>query len=154
MWSIILVKECFCMIQLPHMLECKNCQSELSKWQKTYCSNKCQQDFQYKKYIDKWKAGLVSGSRGISTKNFSGHIIRYLHEISNGCCSLCGWGEINPRTGRCPLELDHIDGDPDNNTEGNLRLLCPNCHSLTPTYRNLNFGNGRLWRREKYVKMV
>jgi hypothetical protein len=37
-----------------------------------------------------------------------------------------------------PLELDHIDGDIENNSIGNLRLLCPNCHALTPTYRGKN----------------
>jgi len=37
-----------------------------------------------------------------------------------------------------PLELDPIDGDPRNNRLGNLRLLCPNCHAFTPTYRGRN----------------
>src|SRR6516164_8655510 len=34
-----------------------------------------------------------------------------------------------------PLELEHKDGNHDNNTLENLILLCPNCHALTPTYR-------------------
>lgn len=37
-----------------------------------------------------------------------------------------------------PLELDHIDGNNNNNSLNNLRLLCPNCHALTPTYRSKN----------------
>lgn len=37
-----------------------------------------------------------------------------------------------------PLELDHIDGNQLNNTLLNLRLLCPNCHALNPTYRGKN----------------
>ncbi len=37
-----------------------------------------------------------------------------------------------------PLELDHIDGNHQNNTLDNLRLLCPNCHALTPTFRGKN----------------
>ena len=37
-----------------------------------------------------------------------------------------------------PLELDHIDGNSDNNQLDNLRLLCPNCHSFTSTYRGKN----------------
>ena len=40
------------------------------------------------------------------------------------------------------LELDHIDGDHTNNTLTNLRILCPNCHALTPTYRGKNKNNG------------
>jgi Zn finger protein HypA/HybF involved in hydrogenase expression len=37
-----------------------------------------------------------------------------------------------------PLELDHIDGDNSNNELSNLRLLCPNCHAKTSTYRGKN----------------
>lgn len=37
-----------------------------------------------------------------------------------------------------PLELDHIDGNNQNNNLDNLRLLCPNCHALTDTYRGRN----------------
>ena len=36
------------------------------------------------------------------------------------------------------LELDHINGDPMDNRLENLRFLCPNCHALTPTWRNMN----------------
>ena len=36
------------------------------------------------------------------------------------------------------LELDHIDGNNKNNDLSNLRLLCPNCHSQTETFRGRN----------------
>jgi len=33
------------------------------------------------------------------------------------------------------LELEHKDGNHQNNNLDNLEILCPNCHSQTPTYR-------------------
>jgi hypothetical protein len=42
-----------------------------------------------------------------------------------------------------PLELDHIDGNNENNALENLRLLCPNCHALTSTYRGKNQKRAR-----------
>jgi len=35
-----------------------------------------------------------------------------------------------------PLETHHIDGNPLNNIEENLQILCNNCHALTENYRN------------------
>lgn len=98
------------------------------------------------------KKGEVSGSRGVNAKNLSRHLIRYLTEKYQNQCSQCGWSQANPVTGRVPLEIDHIDGSSENNLENNLRLVCPNCHALTPNFRNLNNGKGRGWRRLKYIK--
>lgn len=56
-----------------------------------------------------------------------------LKEHKCECCGLTEWlGDP------IPLELDHIDGDHCNNTIENLKVLCPNCHAKTPTYRGKN----------------
>ncbi|MEK7611882.1 MAG: HNH endonuclease [Patescibacteria group bacterium] len=49
-------------------------------------------------------------------------------------CEQCNWAE-KTQDGYLPLELDHINGDRTDNRLENLRVLCPNCHSLTPRHR-------------------
>ena len=51
-------------------------------------------------------------------------------------CSICGIESWNNK--QIQLELDHIDGNRINHEFNNLRLLCPNCHSQTDTYRSKN----------------
>jgi hypothetical protein len=57
--------------------------------------------------------------------------------LKSPACELCGWAEQAP-DGRIPVELDHINGDRFDNRLENLRILCPNCHSLQATHRGLN----------------
>lgn len=106
----------------------------------------CQIEYQYKEYIEKWKNGIVDGRKG--EYGVSSYIRRYLFEKYNNKCSRCGWSEINIYTGHIPLEIEHIDGNFNNNREDNLTLLCPNCHSLTSTYKGANVGKGRLSRKK------
>lgn len=56
-------------------------------------------------------------------------------------CAQCGTAPFW-RGHPLPLEVDHIDGDWRNNRLENLRLLCPNCHSTTDTYRGRGKGRG------------
>lgn len=57
--------------------------------------------------------------------------------LKNPACEECGWAKQSD-DGRIPIELDHVNGDSKDNRLENLRILCPNCHSLKPTHRGRN----------------
>lgn len=100
-----------------------------------YCSQKCQHEFQMKEKV-------VAGTASAKTMK------KYLIYKHGEKCWECGITEWNGK--QIVFELEHIDGNSQNNSEENLSLLCPNCHSQTPTYKNRNKGNGRHYRRTRY----
>jgi Zn finger protein HypA/HybF involved in hydrogenase expression len=68
--------------------------------------------------------------------------IRLIKEdVKSEKCEVCGIDEWLGQ--KISLELDHIDGDKHNHKYDNLRIVCPNCHSQTSTYRGKNIGANR-----------
>lgn len=143
-------RKCFSEYQKKHMKNnsnrkiyyntCLFCGKEVSG-NKKFCNHLHQNQYEYESYIKRWKSGNENGMKGKT--QVSAYIIRYLREKYNNSCSVCGWNMINPYTGNVPLECHHKDGNHKNNREENLSLLCPNCHSLTSTYKGANIGYGR-----------
>lgn len=121
---------------------CIVCGTKLPSENKKFCSYKCQQEHLYLTYIDRWKNGLETGTVG--SDQVSKRIRRYLFNKFNNECCKCHWHEVNPYSGLIPLQVHHKDGNCLNNNEENLELLCPNCHSLTENYGNLNEHSQRV----------
>jgi hypothetical protein len=130
--------------------DCQHCLGPANR-NSRYCSTFCRSEANYVTFTADWIAGLNSG--GYADGSLSKNARRWVIEQADYKCTKCGWGEVNPTTDKSPLNVDHIDGDSTNHRPENLKVLCPNCHSLTPTYGSLNIGNGRESRREYRRKM-
>ena len=122
-------------------VKCKHCHEQIKTRAKSFCSNKCQAELKQKSCLEKWLNGDMKSHNG-KTFQVKPFVRRYLIEKSNYKCSECGWGERNQASGNVPLEIDHINGIASDGSISNLRVLCPNCHSLTSTFRNLNKVKG------------
>ena len=117
---------------------CRFCKAKLpTRRKKSYCNNLCQAGLQYTQWLISWSNGEQSGHSG-KTLKVSNHIRKYLFAKANNKCQKCGWAEIHSKTKTVPLEVNHINGDASDCREENLELICPNCHSLTENFRNLN----------------
>jgi len=114
--------------------KCLSCEIEVES---KYCSAKCQMSYQTSQK-------LLSGTASPKT------LKRYLIEHFGNKCWTCGITEWNKK--EIVMELEHIDGNSENNDLKNLSLICPNCHSQTSTYKGANKGNGRYYRRVRYAE--
>lgn len=127
--------------QITH--DCVICGQKTKKNSIKYCSIKCQHQHYRDEKIKEWLNGNFSNAITGKTLQIKPFIRNYLKDKALNKCSKCGWNDINPVTKRCPLEINHIDGNPLNNDILNLEVLCPNCHALTPNFRALNKNSPR-----------
>lgn len=112
---------------------CLNCNANTPN--KKYCSTKCQHIYQT---ATKRAAGTLT----------TGTLRKHILKERGHKCEECGIIEWNGKP--IIFEMDHKDGNHENNDPSNLKILCPNCHSQTPTYRAKNKGSGRKYRMERY----
>jgi len=125
-----------------YSVNCLSCGSKISDTytNRKYCDQKCQKDFGFEQRFRDWYE---------SGKSFGNRVIRdFLSTISGYSCAHCGISEWNGSA--ITLEVEHIDGNSEDSSPENVCLLCPNCHSQTPTYKGRNVGNGRHKRRLRY----
>jgi hypothetical protein len=107
----------------PPLIVCLICGKNFYKFEskgKKYCSLKC--------------SGIARTNVFIADFSLNGkgnHKRVLIHERGHKCekCNNTEWLGL-PIT----LQLEHEDGNHNNNEKSNLKLLCPNCHSQTPTY--------------------
>lgn len=142
---------------LPRL--CKFCNSLIEtsygKRHGIFCSALCASKYRHKvaesEIFNKIEKGETTF--GSSVRNDSWWFKRYLILKYGEKCMKCGWEQRNIYTNRIPIELEHKDGNCDNNALSNLELLCPNCHSLTPTYKGANKNKNKAGSsRYKYWK--
>lgn len=111
-----------------------------------FCSSDCRVRYYDNLKIKDWKENPDKYNRIINPI----WIKRYILNKQNYKCAICG----NPNNwmGKdLTLVLDHIDGNASNNTEDNLRCICPNCDSQLDTYKSKNKNSARS-NRNYYIK--
>lgn len=173
-------------IKAIKICERKDCEKELQRGQKKYCSRLCSVTVsntlrRITKFCENAKCGKLITSKNAHRNNYCcvkcsvavlnqqrlktwletgigivgsspTHYIRsYIFGEQKGLCSVCSG--VNEHNGK-PLVfiLDHIDGNAENNSRENLRLVCPNCDSQLDTYKSKNKGKGRHSRRQRYAE--
>ena len=119
---------------------CALCGKQKGRMARRFCSYGCAIKARWKQRVREIDiSGLVPNSR-------VGR--RFLAERYGWCCSICKLEHWQEKP--TPLVLDHIDGNATNWCVSNLRLVCPNCDALLPTYKGRNRGKGRHARRQRY----
>lgn len=118
-------------------LNCLVCGVRLLGSQQSYCSRAHFNQHRRAGLVSQWLAGNASIATDI-TGDLAKWARAYLIELAGEKCSECGWCTPNPKIGKPILTVDHINGDWTDQRFENLKVLCYNCHTLTPTFGSLN----------------
>jgi len=110
---------------------CKHCNVEFtwfpSQQSGTFCSRQCS---------GAYYSNLNRKNRLRENTDFQKSTRKYVLEIKGEHCECCGISEW--QGAKLTLQIDHINGNRRDNRIENLRVLCPNCHSQTPTFNSKN----------------
>lgn len=119
---------------------CEICDNKLKKNSTRFCSPTCRGQNARNEKFKKIESGeLKYKSSNGNSKNRLYKL--YLIKKNGHRCMICDLSEWMGQP--IPLQLDHIDGDSDNDKLYNIRNVCPNCHAQTPTYCGKNKGKGK-----------
>ena len=117
---------------------CLNCNTSYSfnphNTRGKYCSNECSGQHKSSLHKKSWYEGSLKRIERATAR-------RYIAEDRGYKCEVCGINEWQNK--KLVLHVDHINGDPGNDSPDNLRLICPNCHSQTEFLGAANKGRGR-----------
>lgn len=119
---------------------CLQCGIYLENSHSLFCSTKCHKDNVLFTKVSLWLNGKIKVLYNKVLK-------RILIKIYGYKCFNCGIVDWCKKI--LVLEIDHKNGNSDDISPNNVRLLCPNCHSQTDTYKGKNRGNGRFKRRQR-----
>lgn len=102
---------------------CKSCNKSFkyfgSQAAGLFCSRACHHDYRIKLIVESGMGNKTNAKT-------------YLNRFTKYECAICKVDEWNGS--KISLQVDHIDGNNKNNKADNVRWLCPNCHSQTPTW--------------------
>lgn len=99
-----------------------------------YCNNICQGNYQFFNItLPKFYRGEISNRPTLK---------RVLVHLFGDKCAECGSPPLH-NDKPLSMQVDHKDGNAGNDMPDNVQLLCPNCHTQTPTFGAKNKGNGR-----------
>lgn len=130
---------------MKEVLLCEYCNNQFARRRcgaNRFCNKVCEKNKQYTDKVAMWLKGEELGWKG-RTRQLKEFVRRYLRETRGTACEICGWDVKHPVDNKHLTEVDHIDGNAENCSPCNLRILCPNCHSMTPTFRRRNIFSTR-----------
>jgi hypothetical protein len=125
---------------------CLNCNCLLTS-NKEYCNHSCFHEKRYRDFIGQWLEGKIEGGNQYTASSF---VKKYLREQCSGACQICHQDTWLDQP--MPLVCDHINGNSNDHSPQNLRMICGNCDMLLPTYKSKNKNSGRAYRRERYIQ--